>query len=695
MSEVTSETGGSTRRRWLRIAVVGVLLPVAGALVLVWSALGRQDQIDKIPVAIVNNDTILTEPQPMAAGRALTASLTNPTGSDELLAWTLTDSDNAASGLRTGAYYAVLTIPSDFSKAIVSTGTNNPESGQITLESNAAANQTVPYISEQVVAMAADALGNQSTQTYLKNVYAGFNQIAQSNQTAADSAAQLASGTEQVAQGASELTSGADTLASSLRTLSSGASDLKKGTAQVSSGAAEAQKGSDAVAAGARALKDGAGRLAGRTDTLAGRAADYATKSRLASNAAARVAGGAATVNTKAQALRVALAGLNADCTGAGANANFCDRLMTQLNASRTLSAATLVHSKASQGVAIANKALADGAAALAAGDREVAGAARVLSAGSQRLSTNATQLAAGAKKLATGAAEVNSSTGKLVTGAQQAAAGAEKLATSSASLSSGASSANDGAQQLASGLAQGAAESPTYSKSQQNALAQVVSQPVELTHTSKFADRTNGWLLGGIVAVILWLAALAAALGRDVASARRFALSPVSSRRIALMQALPVVGLGLLQGAVIVIAVTVARVSVASSITLALLSLLAALTFSLIAYAMRLALGTTGVTLFVLFLLFQLSAIGNVLPIQTAPGLLQTLNSLLPLPAFINAASRLVTGGDVGSTLAAVLVLGVWSWGAYASTVTVVRRQRMLDGVPEQSHPPGRAVAV
>ena len=39
---------------------------------------GPPAELDKIPVAIVNNDTILTDPQPMAAGRALSASLTDP-----------------------------------------------------------------------------------------------------------------------------------------------------------------------------------------------------------------------------------------------------------------------------------------------------------------------------------------------------------------------------------------------------------------------------------------------------------------------------------------------------------------------------------------------------------------------------------------------------------------------------------------
>src|SRR3954447_14374843 len=105
----------SRRSHWRRIAVAGVLLPLVAASLLIWSATGRQDHIDKVPVAIVNNDTIITDPQPMAAGRSLAAALTHPTDPSNNLQWVLADEDNADSGLEDGSFYAVLTIPSDFS----------------------------------------------------------------------------------------------------------------------------------------------------------------------------------------------------------------------------------------------------------------------------------------------------------------------------------------------------------------------------------------------------------------------------------------------------------------------------------------------------------------------------------------------------------------------------------------------------
>ena len=75
-----------------------MLLPLLAAAVLVWSASDRQEKLDQIPVAVVNNDKILTDPQPMAAGRALTASLTDPKPGTTKLDWTLTDTEDATTG---------------------------------------------------------------------------------------------------------------------------------------------------------------------------------------------------------------------------------------------------------------------------------------------------------------------------------------------------------------------------------------------------------------------------------------------------------------------------------------------------------------------------------------------------------------------------------------------------------------------
>ncbi len=72
--------------------------------------------------------------------------------------------------------------------------------------------------------------------------------------------------------------------------------------------------------------------------------------------------------------------------------------------------------------------------------------------------------------------------------------------------------------------------------------------------------------------------------------------------------------GIAVLQGVAVLVALVAFRVSAAAVIPLALLSMVAAVVFSLIAYALRLTAGRAGTTPFVLVLLLQVAALGNVI---------------------------------------------------------------------------------
>ena len=694
MSENAPGGRPRNRRRWVHLVVVGLLLPLLAAAVLVWSVSNRQDKLDRVPVAVVNNDKVLTDPQPMAAGRALAGKLTDPKPGTTKLDWTLTDSKDATAGLRSGTYYAVLTIPSDFSSAIISSGTDKPVRGKVQLVSNSAASTTMRYISEEVVAAAATSLGNQTTQGYLKNVYDGFNQIAKSNKSAASSAESLANGTAQVSQGAAQLDDGTSELADSLGQVASGSASLQAGTASVAGGAAEVQQGVVRVSQGARKLHNGAANLAGSARTLAkgsGVLADQANK----------VATGGADVSRATTRLADATRGLTGElnrlrdqCAAQGGSVPFCAQLTRARNHAFVVAVGSALVNRLAARVATGEAELASGAGALARGNTQLWRGTQKISSASGDLSRSTMKLVTGAGSVARGAVTVNDAAVQLESGTEQTSSAATTLVSGSDSVSSGASSANNGAQQLSSGLEKGAKESPTYSSSQQNALAVAVSEPVQLSHSEQHTKHGNGWLLAALVAVILWLAALVGALGVDLSAVRRHALAPVSSRRLAFTQALPVLGVALVQVVAVLLAMWIFQASVARVVPFVLLTVLAAVTFSLLGHALRLALGGAGVMIFVLFLLVQVAALGNVIPLETAPPVLRSLNGMLPLTAFTNAASQLVSGGDVGSLLDVVLVLVLWSLGASALIVRSIKRQRMLRSSPRPTPTSAQAMA-
>ena len=192
-------------------------------------------------------------------------------------------------------------------------------------------------------------------------------------------------------------------------------------------------------------------------------------------------------------------------------------------------------------------------------------------------------------------------------------------------------------------------------------------------------------------MAVILWLAALAGALGVDVSAALRNALAPVSSRRIAVVQALPVVGSRWCRVAAVLVACCVLQASVASTVVpFVLVTVLAAVTFSLLAYALRLALGGPAWRSSCCSCSSRSRRSATSYRWRRRRRSLQSLNGVLPLTAYTNGASQLVSGGDVGSTFAVVLVLVVWGLAAFGATVVLVKRRRLVSSVPAPATPAG-----
>ena len=113
------------RRTVLTRVLVGTLLlpTVLGALVL-WSMGDRAENTHRVPAAVVDLDQPVTTgsgtaKQTVYAGRLLAAGLTSPEEPNgSTLGWELASADEAERGLRDGDYYAVITIPRDFSATL-------------------------------------------------------------------------------------------------------------------------------------------------------------------------------------------------------------------------------------------------------------------------------------------------------------------------------------------------------------------------------------------------------------------------------------------------------------------------------------------------------------------------------------------------------------------------------------------------
>lgn len=673
-----TEPGPHGPRPTWRVIAALVLFPLLVTATLVWLADARTQALGEIPAAIVNNDKIITGDNPMAAGRAVASQLTHPPKGQQNLSWTVTDAKDAREGLASGRYYSVLTIPEDYSKNVLSTGTDHPAQATMSIQSNDASSSTVGIVSQAVATAAGTALGQQVTQGYLTNVYAGFSSLHDSLSKADSSSHQLADGAAQLASGASSSAQGAATLATSVAQIAQGARQVDTASGQLASGAATLATGAAQAAAGATSLATAARTLSAGSTRLAGSASTLASRADTLKGAAGKVSTGTSAWASGQTLLASALGRLATDCHGAGASDAYCDRVAVEAKAAHALAAAGTTVKAGASGVATGAKALAAGTRKLSAGQAAQATGAGHLASASKTLASGTEGVASGAATLSTGAASLDTATASLASGAGQAASGAASLASGSATLATSASQLSSGAASLASGLDQAVQQTPTYSDDESKALSSVVSQPVALTSSTLHSGHRLGWPVSVIAALVLWAGALVGLwVGRGIPLRGLFA--PVSSRQIVRSVTRSAVVLGVTQALCILLVVFVVRVNLASAVGFSLFVVVGGVAFWVLATGARAAFGRVGIGVLVVFLALQVASLGYVVPIQTAPQGIQSLAGLLPLNAFVDGATRLATGGVVGSILGAVVVLALWMGLGLLLIAWGIRRRRIV----------------
>ena len=308
-SATFSATAGSRHLGWL--AVLGLLaVPLLIGGILTWALATPTAHLDRVTAAIVNDDEPVTvNGTTVPLGRQFAAGLigggsatdaASDTGSEgdsgsgdpstaspaaspaaeanddastadaganaeaTNFTWVLTNGDEAATGLQSGRYAAVVTIPASFSAAATSIGGPASSARQAVIEvaTTPASAFLDPALTDVITAVATASLNQQLISQYLGNVYAGFNTINEQIGQASDGAASLASGAASVSSGADQLASGADQLAGGLGSLDSGADALASGLGQLDQ-AAQALPGAAAT------LAQGSAEVAAGVDTVA------------------------------------------------------------------------------------------------------------------------------------------------------------------------------------------------------------------------------------------------------------------------------------------------------------------------------------------------------------------------------------------------------------------------------------------
>ena len=706
--------------RWLVPLVAVLLTTLAGGMVL-WAVHGHQTSGPAVPLAIVNEDNPVTQgsgqdAKTIVAGRELAANLSSPDADDQTpLSWQLVSSDDAATGLRDGTYYGVLTIPKDFSAAITSTSGSKPEQAQLKLVSNDAASAAVAALAQLSVNEASRTLGDQVTSNYVDAMLQNLTTINKNLTSSAKSADSLASSSHELADSADQLADSSDQVDDGAESLDKGTTSLQSGTQSLTTGAEQAATGANQVATGSEDLETAAGKLAkgavtaadgaddvakGTTDlaklagglakgsgdleTLTGRQVTGLSRTDRAAGAHAT---GAAEVATRAD--RVA-----ADCP-ASADRAYCDRVAdlarrVGIESRAAAGVDRLVGIQVDRGTAIDKGAtaldraatrldggldkLAPAAKKVATGVDDVSDGAKDLDRAAGSLASGAAEVATGTRSVADGAAQTASGVKEMAVATDQLATGTDKLASGAHQLADGADQLASGNDQLASGLESGAKQVPSYSDDQRKTLDTVVTTPVVVKASADNPSSVAAGLVPVVLAVALWLGTLMMLLTRPPVPVG-LSWAQASPVRRVLFGLAPVVAVGLVQAALLLGLVAVAGVSIDSPVGLVFFTALGVLAFAATNHALVSLFGGIGRLVSLAFALVEAAALGGLMPIETAPAAFQLLNGVLPLPQFASGAGQLLLGGH-GSLANACLVLSIWTVLAVAASVLAAARR-------------------
>jgi putative membrane protein len=230
----------SPRRRVWLWGFAAVLAPLLTIGILLGAMSNADTATERIPIALVNNDELITETDEngeetfFLASRPLVLELV---GSDDLtLDWVITDSETAAEKLETGEVYAVLEIPDNFSEAVRTLETDEPEAASFVIRTNPARSYLAGVVAEQIGAQVATALSDEFGKEILSGLFTVIVDLGDAFSEAADASREIADGVDELSDGVSDLRNGTGDLVSGYAEFDSGLGEYLDGVGSLSEG---------------------------------------------------------------------------------------------------------------------------------------------------------------------------------------------------------------------------------------------------------------------------------------------------------------------------------------------------------------------------------------------------------------------------------------------------------------------------
>lgn len=687
-------------RKFALSIVVMFFMPLLYAGMLLYAFWDPYYSLDKLPVAIVNEDKgAELEGEQLHLGNELTDELLN----NKDLNFIEVAPETAEQGLLDEEYYLLVRVPENFSLHATTLLDEEPKKLELEYFANEGSNFLSAQIGGNAIQQVRTKVNEEVAKTYATGLYEAIAKLGDGYSEAADAATQIQDGVAKVADGSTELKDYLYQLASSTVTLSDGTTTLQQGITKATDGAVELEVGVTSLMEGATTLQQGATSAADGATTIANGVTAY-------TNGVAELASGQQRVVEGQQQLQAGItsvaqnsSALTEAATSLQSGASNVAEGITQLQQQLASVTANLPAEQAAQleaTLATLNEgstSLVDGAQTLATNTAQLAqgtlslqengstllagqenvgqgfnqlienavslkqGAQQLqqgngaLAQGMTELTAGTEQAAQGAQALKNGLADIGVGSTDLAAGTTELAAKSNELADGSVALVDGSVELQDGSAELAKSLTEAGEEATIQTSDKQ---IEMTVRPVELKET--IFNKVENYGVGFAPYFISLGLFIGALLLTNVYPYVQPVGHPTSLWRWFISKSSVIAVVGVFQMILTyVLLVVILGVQVESTGWLVLTICITSFAFLALVQVLTVTLGDVGRFLALIFLVVQLAGSAGTFPLELLPAPLQAVHNFLPMSYSVHAFRAALSTNDPAVLSQSLTVLG------------------------------------
>ena len=608
----------------------------------IWDPYG---QTKNLPVAFVNEDKGASlNGKSLNVGESVEKKLKD----NHDLGWEFVSKQQADEGVNSGHFYAVVTIPSDFSQKAASITESEPQQAVINFTTTPAKNYIGSLVSNQAAAKVKSSVSEQITQAYAKGILENLDKLGIGLDAAANGASTLHDGLGRLQSGAQTYVGGVKQLAVNQQSLAGGLAQLSDGSRKLQAGLGQLSNNLPTESQLSQ-LSDGMKQLQSGINQL----------NASVSNPSPALVAQQNKVKTDAQTLAQTMQASAPDLLAAGGT---LQTLGTQAAASGSNSTTISLPQISNISRAFTKTQTIITQTTTLLGDLQVL---------TQQLSAQQTQLQAGVSALNNGVNQLTpnaitafngynsvrfannqllAGSASLTNGLNEAKSGSQKLANGASLLESRSGALIDGTSQLASGadtLANKLADASNRIKIQPTGATtqQQIANPVKSEMTEKGNVPNYGYALSPYV---LSLSLFVGAIVLNVIYPIRKTFSEQESAIRWWLSKASVAGVAAFMQATILMLVMVFFLGLTPEHPAHFIGAIYLTSFAYMSIVSLLVivLDNPGRFLAMVLLVLQLGSSEGTFPIQTANGFFQAINPLVPMTYSIRALRQAISGG-------------------------------------------------